>query len=85
MHAHITTDIINHECPRNMQDKDCSLLKWLNDGQNLFSLKWELTPNGEKMLHLTPTRPLFMLARRDYVQAIEEMNQICAHCEAKTK
>ena len=84
MKAHITTDVINHECPRGVQDKDCALLKWL-DNQNLFALKWQLTRTGEKVLHLTPTQPLFRLARKDYTQAIEEMNQICNHCQAKTK
>lgn len=84
MYAHITTDIINHECPRNVQDKDCALLKWLSD-QDLFSLNWQMTRTGEKVLHLTPTQPLFKLPRRDYTQAIEEMNQICNHCKDKTK
>ena len=79
MHTKFVTPLIDHECPKKINEKKCPLRKWLKKG-DLF--KFDET---DKNL-LIPTAELYRLARAEYVQAIEHMNHICRDClESKTK
>lgn len=76
MHTTFITKVVDRDCPKGMNKTNCPLRKWLNDNQTLFDIK-----DNE----LVAIEPLFRLARRPYVQAIEHMNQICRHCSEKTR
>ncbi len=72
-----TTYLIRHECPAGMTERNCPLRKHLKE-QKLFHF-------GANETMLEPTAELYRLARAEYVQEIDHMNQICYHCQQKTK
>ena len=80
MHTKITLVAVDHDCPRGKKPDDCPLRDWLKE-QALFT---DCIKNFDN-IELRPTEPLFRLARTPYVNAINEINQICKNCMEKTK
>ena len=71
MHTKFIMPVIDTECPKEMNEKNCPLRKFL-DKNKLFKIKGNV---------LTPVAELYRLSRAEYVQCIESMNQACNKCQ----
>lgn len=77
MHTIFHTTLIDQNCPKDKDENNCNLRKWLKE-QDLFYV----TQNNA---FLEPTKEHYRLARAEYVNAINYMNQICRHCQIENQ
>ena len=75
MHTKYMMPVIDTECPKERDEKNCPLRKFLKDTK-LFRVSKNV---------ITPTADLYRIARREYVLALESMHQICNQCQSALK
>ena len=73
MHTIFTTYLIDEECPKNKNEKNCALREYLK--------KSDLFHFTQNETLLKPTKELYRLARAEYMHAFEEIHQICRKCQ----
>lgn len=75
MHTKFIMPVIDTECPKGKDEKNCSLRKFLKETK-LFKISNNI---------MIPTAELYRIARREYVLAFESMHQICNKCQEAKK
>ncbi len=75
MHTKFIMPVIDTECPKERDEKNCPLRKFLKD-TTLFRVSKNV---------ITPTADLYRIARHEYVIAFESMHQICKQCQSALK
>lgn len=75
MHTKYMMPVIDTECPKERDEKNCPLRNFLKDTK-LFRVSKNV---------ITPTADLYRIARHEYVIAFESMHQICKQCQSALK
>lgn len=70
MYTIFTTDLVNTQCPKGMNTKNCPLRKYIESGQELFHVSMNET-------HLVQTNP----DAEKFIKVYNEMQAICNKCK----